>query len=260
MKTSYKKLTPLMASIAAFGLTLAPVAFAQTADQTSNTKSLNTVDSANNQSSTTGAPGQGSEAVDKTNSKDTTNSLDKNPGTANTDSAPGEATKTPTTATTEDKKSTVKTASKSDADKPLTDKQFVETAAQGGMTEVELGKLAADKASSPDVKKFGSDMVTDHSSANDQLKSLADKKGIAVPSTLDAKHQAMVDKFQHLSGPAFDKAYVKAMVKDHEKTADTFRTESTSGQDPDVKAFAGDTLKTIEMHLSHIKSIQSSMK
>jgi putative membrane protein len=259
MKTSYVKLTPLMASIAAFSLTLTPVMYAQTADQTANSKTLNSVPATDNQSSTTGAPGQGASAVDKTDSKDTTNSLDKNPGTANTDSAPASATKDPTTATTEDKHKVAK-SDKSDADKPMTDKEFVETAAQGGMTEVELGKLAADKGTSPDVKKFGSHMVEDHSKANDDLKSIADKKGIAVPATLDAKHQAMVDKFQHLSGPAFDKAYVRAMVKDHEKTADCFRTESKTGQDPDVKAFAGDTLKTIEMHLSDIKSIQSSMK
>jgi putative membrane protein len=245
-----------MASIAAFGLSLAPVAYAQTADGTSNTKTLNTSDSSNNQSSTTGAPGQGADAVDKTNSKDTTNSLDKSPGTANTDSAPASATKNPTTATTEDKKST----SKSDSDKPMSDKQFVETAAQGGMTEVELGKLAAEKASSSDVKEFGSGMVTDHSKNNADLKALAEKKGMMVPDKLDAKHQAMVDKFSHMSGPAFDKAYVHAMVRDHEKTADVMRSESENSKDPDFKAFAGDTLKVVEMHLSHIKSIQGSMK
>jgi putative membrane protein len=246
-----------MASIAAFGLTLAPAAFAQTADGMSNTKTLNTVDSPNNQSATTGAPGAGA----STNSKDTTNSLDKSPGTANTDSAPGSATKTPTTATTEDQRQQ-KEMAKSDAksDKPMSDKEFLETAAQGGMTEVELGKLASEKGSSADVKEFGAGMVTDHSKNNADLKSLAEKKGVTVPDKLDAKHQAMVDKFQHLSGAAFDKAYVHAMVRDHEKTADCMRTESTSGQDPDVKAFAGDTLKTVEMHLSHIKSIQSSMK
>ena len=103
-------------------------------------------------------------------------------------------------------------------------------AAQGGMTEVELGKLASEKGSSSEVKSFGAKMVTDHSAANDKLKSIADSKGIMVPSKLDSKHQAMVDKFQHLSGTAFDKAYVHAMVKDHEKTADSFRTESTSGR------------------------------
>ena len=168
--------------------------------------------------------------MDKTNSKDTTNSLDKNPGTANTDSAPVSATKEPTTATTEDKKETMSKSDKSEADKPMTDKQFIETAAQGGMTEVELGKLASEKGTSPDVKKFGSHMVEDHSKANDKLKSIADKKGVAVPEKLDSTHQAMVDKFQHLSGPAFDKAYVRAMVRDHEKTADCFRSESMTGQ------------------------------
>ena len=128
------------------------------------------------------------------------------------------------------------------------------------MTEVELGKLAQQNGSSADVKQFGSHMVMDHSKANDELKALAAKKGITVPETLDAKHQAMVDRFNHLSGPAFDRAYVHAMVRDHEKDAAEFRAASNKAQDPDVKSFAGTTLKVIESHLSDIKSIQSKMQ
>ncbi len=62
-------------------------------------------------------------------------------------------------------------------------------------------------------------MVTDHSKADADLKALADKKGVTVPESLDSKHKAMVEHFQHLSGSAFDRAYVKAMVKDHESDA-----------------------------------------
>ena len=128
------------------------------------------------------------------------------------------------------------------------------------MTEVELGKLAQQKASSADVKQFGSHMVMDHSKANDELKAVAAKQGITVPEQLDAKHQAVVDRFSHLSGSAFDHAYVHAMVRDHEKDAAEFRQASTGAQDPDVKTFAGNTLTVIESHLSDIKSIQSKMQ
>ncbi len=103
-------------------------------------------------------------------------------------------------------------------------------------------------------------MVADHSKADTDLKAVAEKKGVTVPQNLDAKHQAMVTRFQHLSGSAFDRAYVKAMVRDHEKDASEFREASTSAQDPAVKAFAGDTLKVIESHLSDIRSIQNNMK
>jgi putative membrane protein len=140
------------------------------------------------------------------------------------------------------------------------DKTFVMKAAQGGMTEVQLGQIAADKGSSPDVKDFGSKMVTDHGKANDELKSIATSKGLTIPDKLDAKHQAMVDKMNGMSGDAFDKAYVKAMVMDHKKDNVLFATEASSGKDSDIKAFAGKTDETVKMHLSMIQDIQSKMK
>ena len=189
--------------------------------------------------------------------------MDKNPSLAPTDSATTSATKDPNATESNDKEQVAKSSeskSESSESKDMSDDAFLRKAAQGGMTEVELGKLAQEKGSAADVKEFGSHMVMDHSKADANLKSLAEKKGVTVPATLDAKHQAMVDHFQHLSGPAFDKAYVHAMVKDHEKDAAEFRAESTGAQDPEVKTFATDTLKVIEMHLSDIKSIESSMK
>jgi putative membrane protein len=140
------------------------------------------------------------------------------------------------------------------------DKTFVMKAAQGGMTEVQLGQLAADKATSQDVKDFGSKMVTDHGKANDELKSIAGSKGITLPDKLDAKHQAMVDKMNGLSGAAFDKAYVDAMVGAHKKDNALFTQEASSGQDADIKAFAAKTDETVKMHLSMIQDIQSKMK
>ena len=131
-------------------------------------------------------------------------------------------------------------------------------ASQGGMTEVELGKVAGEKASSSQVKDFGARMVKDHTQANDELKGIAEKKGVTLSSSLDARHQAMVDRMSKLSGPAFDQAYIKGMVRDHEKTVALFKSEAESGQDPDVKAFASKTLPTLEDHCSSIKSIQDS--
>jgi putative membrane protein len=208
---------------------------------------------ADKNSSTTGSPNVQAPTLDKTNSKDTTTALDKNPSTAPTDSADKSATKDPNSVPSDK-------AMTASAPHRTSDKEFLVKAAEGGMTEVELGKLAQEKGSSADVKQFGSHMVMDHSKADAQLKEIAAKKGITVPSTLDAKSQATVDHLSSLSGPAFDKAYVHTMVKDHEKDAAEFRAESTSAQDPDVKTFAGDTLKVIETHLSDIKSIQGKMQ
>lgn len=135
------------------------------------------------------------------------------------------------------------------AKKATTDQSFEKAAAIGGMEEVELGNLAKQKASSSDVKQFGDRMVTDHSKANDQLKQVAQQKNIQLPTSLDAKHQAVVDRLSKLSGDSFDKAYMREMLTDHKKDMAAFRRESASGKDSDVKQFASNTLPTLEEHM-----------
>jgi putative membrane protein len=141
-----------------------------------------------------------------------------------------------------------------------TDKGFVMKAAQGGMTEVQLGQMAADKGTSQEVKDFGAKMVADHGKANDELKSIASTKGIDLPGKLDEKHQAKIDKMNGLSGGAFDKAYVNAMVDAHKKDNALFSKEASSGEDADLKAFASKTDEVVKMHLTMIEGIQSKMK
>jgi len=259
MKTRFIITQATLAGVAAFSVGFSSVLLAQTSSTNAVpevTQDSKVPDStADKHSASTGSSADQTSTLDKTNSKDTTNSLDKNPSTASTDSADMSGTK-PSTSTSEDQ---VKNREVQETDK-TSDRAFLLKAAQGGMTEVELGKIAQEKATAPEVKQFGSHMVMDHSKANDELKAIAAEKGVTVPSSLDAKHQAMVDHFNHLSGPEFDHAYVQAMVKDHEKDAAEFREASTSAQDPDVKNFASSTLKVIENHLSDIKSIQSNLK
>jgi len=140
------------------------------------------------------------------------------------------------------------------------DNSWVMKVAQGGMLEVELGKLAETQASAEGVKQFGNRMVTDHTKANDELTQIATRKGITLPTSLDAKHQAMKDRLSKLNGAAFDKAYMDAMVKDHREDVAEFRKESSTGQDADVKAFAAKTLPTLEEHLSLAEQTASSSK
>lgn len=139
------------------------------------------------------------------------------------------------------------------------DSAFAMKAAQGGMAEVKLGQLAADKATSPDVKAFGQQMVDDHTKANNDLKSTAESENMTLPTDVNAKQQAMYDKLSKMSGSAFDKMYVNAMVKDHEEDVKDFQKEANTGQDSKIKDFASTTLPTLQGHLSKIKSIQSSM-
>lgn len=128
------------------------------------------------------------------------------------------------------------------------DREFLNDAAMGGMTEVELGQMAVNKASSDDVKQFGQRMVDDHSKANDELKQLAQAKGYTLPTTLDKKHQQMIDKLSKLNGAEFDREYMNMMVKDHDKDVATFRKQAERAKDSDVRAWAARTLPTLEEH------------
>jgi putative membrane protein len=140
------------------------------------------------------------------------------------------------------------------------DKKFAKDAALGGMTEVELGKLAAQKGSSDAVKQFGQKMVDDHSKANQELKQVASLEKIDLPNSIDSKHQSRIDKLSKLDGPSFDKAYIKDQVKDHKQDVSAFQSEAQSGTDPNVKQFAAKTLPVLQGHLSLVKDLNKQEK
>ena len=140
------------------------------------------------------------------------------------------------------------------ADAANADHAFVMDAAMGGMAEVELGRVASGKAQSDAVKRFAERMVTDHGKINDELKTLAQNKNISLPTDSGAKHKAMKDRLEKLSGAAFDKAYMQEMLTDHRKDVSEFQKESRTGKDPDVKAWATKTLPTLEEHLQLAQS------
>lgn len=129
------------------------------------------------------------------------------------------------------------------------DHKFVMFAAMGGMAEVEMGRLAAQKGASEDVRQFGQRMVDDHTKANEELMRIVSTKGMTPPMTLDAKHQAAMQKMAGLSGEKFDREYAKMMVSDHKKTVSEFQKEAGRGADPDLKAFAAAQLPALQEHL-----------
>jgi putative membrane protein len=124
---------------------------------------------------------------------------------------------------------------------------FVSTAAQDGMVEVELGKLASAKAQSPKVKAFANRMVTDHGKANTELEVLARGKGLQVPKKLDAQHQSMVDMLNGELDLEFDAAYMQHMAKAHAKAVALFERASRLN-DPELAGFAQKTLPMLQEH------------
>jgi putative membrane protein len=129
------------------------------------------------------------------------------------------------------------------------DAKYAVEAANGGMLEVELGKLAQNKAISPEVAKFANMMVADHTKANNELKALAASKKISLPATLGDKFQKDYDDFSKMKREEFDKAYTDYMVKDHKEDIEEFKKEASDGKDPDLKAFASKHVPILEHHL-----------
>jgi putative membrane protein len=153
------------------------------------------------------------------------------------------------------KDSSNSTMSKSSAATTMTDTMFMKKAARGNLAEVELGRLAVQKASSEDVKKFGQRMVDDHSKAGDQLKQLAASEHVTLPEKLSATDEATKASLEKLSGEQFDHAYMRDMVKDHKKDVAEFEKESKGAHNAAVKNFAAETLPTLESHLKEAEKI-----
>src|SRR5438874_12198710 len=137
--------------------------------------------------------------------------------------------------------------------------KFAAKAAEGGMTEVALGKLALERAANPSVKEFGQRMVVDHTAAGNELKAIAAKKNLQLPTALGADQKSTVDKLSKLSGAEFDKEYMSDMVKDHEADAKEFENQANMGPDADIKAFAAKTLPTIKRHLQMARDVANQV-
>lgn len=137
---------------------------------------------------------------------------------------------------------------------------FAVEAANGGMMEVQAGKLAQEKAQSQRVKDFAAMMVRDHSKAGDELKGLAQSKSIALPDSVSGDAKDHIDKMTKMSGKDFDKHYIDMMVDDHQEDVDKFEKAANGLSDPDLKAWASNTLPTLRAHLDSIKAIQAAWK
>lgn len=143
---------------------------------------------------------------------------------------------------------------------PRADEKFLKSAAEDNLAEVKLGELAEQHAASDSVKQFGKRMATDHQKAYDELKQLASQKGVMMPTALDRTHQARYDRLAKLNGADFDRAYMKDMVKDHDRDVKEFQKQANSGKDPDLKSWASTTLSTLKEHQEQAKQVMASVE
>jgi len=139
------------------------------------------------------------------------------------------------------------------------DQQFISEAAQDNLTEIQVGKVAAQKASDPAVKRFAQRLVDDHTKANQQLQSLPGANQVLQSVSLPEEKRQAIDQLSGLSGKEFDRAFIDQMVQDHEKAVSRFQEVASSASDPQVKQFASQTLPVLQRHLEQAKALQSRL-
>jgi len=140
-----------------------------------------------------------------------------------------------------------------------TDKTFVTKAAQGGLAEVMCSKLALSHSMNKNVLMVARRMIKEHGVANADLKQTTMKLGVMAPNHTDPMHMAMYRKLSGLHGAAFDKAYMRGQVKDHDATVALFKTEIDKGQESSIRGFATKYLPTIQDHTIMIHNVAANL-
>jgi len=156
--------------------------------------------------------------------------------------------------------STAATASGS-AKLTAADRKAIMDMGMSNMAEVAMGKLAQSKSQNAEVKQFATKMVDDHGKALGEVQTLAQSKGVTLPTELDAKHKAMSAKLEKMSGDAFDKAYMQqGGVGAHKETLAKLQTASKGAKDADVKAQVDKMIPVVQEHLKHAEQLAKGGK
>jgi putative membrane protein len=151
-----------------------------------------------------------------------------------------------------------------ETDVNISEKNFFEDVSKAGMAEIELGRLASDKAQNAEVKKFGQMMVEDHTKAGDELKGLAAQHNLQPPAEVEEKHRDLKERLSKLQGREFDREYIQAMVDSHEDMVDKLepRVNERAGENQfenKVNQWAGKTLPTAQQHLEKAKQLNDTL-
>lgn len=136
---------------------------------------------------------------------------------------------------------------------------FMNKAAQSNMAEIQAAQMALQKSQNPQVKQFAQRVINDHTKATNELKDLAAKNNVTLPTSISDDQKETANDLSQLSGKEFDQEYMDAQVEAHQDAVDLFQNEIDNGKEADVKAFAQKTLPTLKSHLEMAKSINDKM-
>ncbi|MDB6020156.1 MAG: outer membrane protein, partial [Pedosphaera sp.] len=140
------------------------------------------------------------------------------------------------------------------------DYKFAVAATRANESEIALAQLASQKATDPAVRQFAQRMIQDHTKANQQLGQILTQKGVTVPTETSSSEQREMDRLEKLTGVDFDKAYMDHMVRDHKKDVKEFQKAADKSTDTDLKAFAANTLPTLQDHLKMAEDLDATVK
>jgi putative membrane protein len=140
------------------------------------------------------------------------------------------------------------------------DRKFMENAAEGGMKEVTLGKMAQQKAQNAEVKQLADMIVKDHEAANEKLMTLAKSMGVDLSEEVAEGKKEDVEDFEKLSGAQFDKKYVEEMLDDHREDVEEFEEAAKNAKDPQLKAFAAEVAPKLRQHLQMAEAARKAMQ
>jgi putative membrane protein len=139
------------------------------------------------------------------------------------------------------------------------DRQFLRQAHQGNLGEIAAGKVAQAKGAAEDVHSIGATLVTDHTRLDTAVKQTARSLRVSLPSKPTSQDQAMLKRVAAMSGSAFDRAWVAAMIEGHRMALELGKQELRAGTSPEVKALAESSAPVIQRHLSLLLAAQKTV-
>lgn len=133
------------------------------------------------------------------------------------------------------------------------DPEFMMSAAHSDQNEIQLSKLALEKGVTGMAKTHADMMIRDHTKSTADLKAIADKKGVKLPTDMDAEHKTIADNMRKMSGKEFEKMFMDQMVTDHQKTLNTMAAHQKMTQDAELQGFITKTTPVVANHLDMSK-------
>lgn len=138
------------------------------------------------------------------------------------------------------------------------DRALIQDIAQANLAEIDTGRLALEKSQNDAIRKFAQMMVDDHTKALEELRTLAQSKGITLPTEPDLQHKTLATALKLLSGDTFDSQYIARVgVGDHERAEKLLDKTIRETSDQDLRAYAQKTIKSVQQHLAVARSLDT---